>query len=410
MSVPKLKVLISGGGIAGSCLAFWLAKTGLNISTTIVERAPSRRVSGQAVDIRGPAIDIIKKMKLEEAIRSRYTTEKGTRFINSSGKPFAEFASDHTFTAEFEILRADLADIFLEATENFDNVKYVYGDSIESLSQSEKDVSVAFKRGWKDTFDVVVAADGSTSRTRPLILDSHILKDSYKFLGWYIAYFSIPSRPNDDKMWNWYCKPKGLCIMTRPHRTNTTMGAYLSVTTPAKGRKDPILENAVDSSPLEQKRILREYFEDAGWEAKRVLDGMDQDQDFYMSRAALVKLPKWTNHRALVIGDAGFATQGVGTSLAIESAYVLAGELSKIRSSNDVPQALEKYEEIFRTLYNKMGDVPPGFPQMAFPQTRWGLWVRDLFLWFVTKTKVYKLFPNDESVDWEPPSYKWVGI
>ena len=87
-----------------------------------------------------------------------------------------------------------------------------------------------------------------------------------------------------------------------------------------------------------------------------------------MSRAAQVKLSKWTNGRAPVLGDAVFATFGVGTSLAIQSAYVLAGELSKIQSSNDIPQALEKYE-VFRPLYAKMEEIPPGIPHVVCPQT-----------------------------------------
>jgi 2-polyprenyl-6-methoxyphenol hydroxylase-like FAD-dependent oxidoreductase len=80
MAAVKLKVLISGAGIAGPCLVFWLAKTGLHTSITIVERSTSPRVTGQAIDVRGSAVEIIKQMKLEEAVRSRHTTEEGAIF------------------------------------------------------------------------------------------------------------------------------------------------------------------------------------------------------------------------------------------------------------------------------------------------------------------------------------------
>lgn len=188
------------------------------------------------------------------------------------------------------------------------------------------------------------------------------------------------------------------------------MGAYLCITMPARGQRDPAIEDAMDKGTEDTKRMLHEYLENAGWEAKRVLEGMDHAEDFYMSRAAQVKLSKWTNGRALVLGDAAFATFGVGTSLAIESAYVLAGELSKIQSSNDVPQALEKYEEVFRRLYASMEELPPGFPQIVFPQTAWVLRLRDSELWFVSKTKMYKLFQSDSGIDWKLPCYDWVGI
>ena len=123
-----------------------------------------------------------------------------------------------------------------------------------------------------------------------------------------------------------------------------------------------------------------------------------------------MKLLKWTNGRALVLGDAAFATFGVGTTLAIESAYILAGELSKIQNSIDIPQALERYEEVFRPLHAKSGDLPPGFPQFVFPQTAWGLWLRDSLLWFVSKTKLYRLFQGGAGSDWKLPCYDWVGV
>jgi 2-polyprenyl-6-methoxyphenol hydroxylase-like FAD-dependent oxidoreductase len=149
------------------------------------------------------------------------------------------------------------------------------------------------------------------------------------------------------------------------------------ITTPARGKLDTSIEDAMEKGTEETKRMLHECLENAGWEAKRVLEGMDSAEDFYMSRATQVKLSKWTKGRALVLGDTAHATFGVGTSLAIEGAYLLAGELSKIQSSSEVPQALENYEKVFRPLYTKMEELLTGVPQIAFPQTAWGLRIRD---------------------------------
>ena len=88
---------------------------------------------------------------------------------------------------------------------------------------------MTFDGGSKDTFDLVIAVDGPTSKTRSLILDEQILKDSYSFLGQYVAFFNIPSRPTDSKLWQIYNVPKGLCITTRPHRNTSTTGAYLCI-------------------------------------------------------------------------------------------------------------------------------------------------------------------------------------
>jgi len=125
-------------------------------------------------------------------LRARNTIETGTVFVNSAGKPFARFMLGEAFTADYEILRADLAEMFLNATTKMKNVTYTYGDSVKSLQQNEKNVDVKFASGSSGTFDVVVAADGGTSKVRSMILDEQITKDSYHLLGIYLAFFSIP--------------------------------------------------------------------------------------------------------------------------------------------------------------------------------------------------------------------------
>ena len=49
--MPQPTVLISGAGIAGPALAFWLAKNGYRV--IVVEIADGIRPGGQTVDLRG---------------------------------------------------------------------------------------------------------------------------------------------------------------------------------------------------------------------------------------------------------------------------------------------------------------------------------------------------------------------
>ncbi|OAL56479.1 flavo protein monooxygenase [Pyrenochaeta sp. DS3sAY3a] len=407
--LPSLNILISGAGIAGPCLAYWLSKTRLNPSITIVERSPVPRVTGQAIDIRGGAIKIVEKMGLKTAIQERNTTEIGTRIVNAKGNAIAEFGKGDTFTAEHEILRADLCGLFLDATAKLPNVKYVYDDSITSIDQKGSKVDVSFATSAEESFDLVVGADGSTSSTRPMVLSPQVLEGSYNFIGQYIAFFSIPRQPSDTKHWYWYNASKGRGLMIRPHRTDSTVGVYVCVTTSSRGKKDPAMEEAMRGGPEAQRKILQEYFADAGWQAERILDGMERADDFYMSRAAQVKLPCWHKDRCVLIGDAAFATFGIGTTLAIESAYFLAGEISKVQTREQIPQALDRYEKVFREIYTKSEDLPPGFPQLAFPQTAWGLRLRDSALWLVSKTGAYKLLPSEAEDKSDVPNYDWVG-
>ncbi len=57
-------VLISGSGIAGPTLAFWLKTAGFQ--ATLIERAPALRTGGYVIDFWGLGYDIAEKMELTD--------------------------------------------------------------------------------------------------------------------------------------------------------------------------------------------------------------------------------------------------------------------------------------------------------------------------------------------------------
>jgi 2-polyprenyl-6-methoxyphenol hydroxylase-like FAD-dependent oxidoreductase len=408
-TIPPLRVLISGAGIAGPCLAYWLSRIPSSTSITLVERSPNPRPTGQAIDIRGPAISVIRKMGLEEAVRAKHTTEEGTRIVNTSGNVIAEFGKGKTFTAEHEILRADLCALLLDATSDLENVECRYGDYVTEIAQSSSELTeVTFSSGLRETYDMVVAADGISSKIRSIILDPKSLDGSYTFLGQYVAYFSIPRVSTDTPHWYSYSTTTGLGLMTRPHNNADTIGVYLLVTETAREKRNPVFEKVMDEGIEAQKRVMHETFKDAGWEAQRILEGMDTCTDFYMNRAALVKLPVWHAGRTVLLGDAAFAVPGIGTSLAIQSAYQLAGGMTRIVSTADIPKAIDEYARVVSPLYTKYAGIPRGIPQIAFPRSDLGMKVRDSMLWFVSATKFYKLLPEVNTADEKSlPEYEW---
>jgi 2-polyprenyl-6-methoxyphenol hydroxylase-like FAD-dependent oxidoreductase len=141
MTALNLKVLISGAGIAGPCLVYWLTKTSHRMLITVIERSSCPRVTSQAIGIPCIVINIVRKMKLLDAIRSCSTTEEVSQFLNASGKAFAQFDAGDTLTAEYEILRADLSLLSLEATGGLEDIRYIYGDCFKSFIPTAKSSS-----------------------------------------------------------------------------------------------------------------------------------------------------------------------------------------------------------------------------------------------------------------------------
>jgi 2-polyprenyl-6-methoxyphenol hydroxylase-like FAD-dependent oxidoreductase len=127
-----------------------------------------------------------------------------------------------------------------------------------------------------------------------------------------------------------------------------------------------------------QGELLRREFADAGWQSQRLLDAMDQAPDFYFHVIEQIKMAKWSNNRIVCLGDTAFAPTpltGMGTSLAIIGAYMLAGELSKLDSGEHPSRALSAYEAKFRPYVEESQSIPFFVPAIMHPGTAWKRWL-----------------------------------
>lgn len=389
-------VLITGASVAGNALAWWLERRGFNV--TVVERHPEFRDGGQNVDIRGAGREVLKKMGLEQAVADRGTGETGVRFVDADDKTVAQFDVDEFGadgpTAELEIPRGDLARIFYDACG--EGVKFRFDDAIKAVSQTGNGVDISFKSGTRAEFDLVVVAEGVGSATRDLVFPG---ENEPRWLDVTMGYFTIPKGKGDGSLCRIYTAGEGRSIWLRPDNKGTTR-AILTVQKKAEG--DDTL------SREEQISFLRERFADVDWEADRVLRGLETTDDLYFDVLRQVKMDRWSKGQVVLTGDAAWCATpiaGIGTTLAIVGAYVLAGELS---CSTDLQEALKRYEEILRPYVEKGQNVPKFAPKMLQPQTLLGVAVQRGVLRIVDtpgiKQLVTKLFVSSAD-DFELPVY-----
>ncbi|HEY5786591.1 MAG TPA: FAD-dependent monooxygenase [Microlunatus sp.] len=352
-------VLISGASIAGPALASWLHRYGFEV--TVIERSVGLRSGGQNVDVRGAGREVARRMGLEDAIRAATTGEAGVRFVAADDRTIASFAAGSSDsdgpTAELEILRGDLARLLVETASE---VEYVFGDHIVGLDDDGTRVKVAFAHGGPRSFDLVVAADGIRSSTRALVLgDEPVVKP----LGMYAAYLTIPRTATDTAWARWFNAPGGRTSTLRPDNVGTTR-ATLSFMSEPRGYE------RWDSAG--QRDVLRQRFSGVGWEVPRILDALD-GSDVYFETISQVQAPRWSSGRTAVLGDAAYCASpisGMGTSLALAGAYVLAGELA---TRSDHVIAFAAYESIMRPYVDQAQQLPPGTPRLANPRTRAGI-------------------------------------
>ena len=196
--MSKLKVLVVGASIAGPTAAYWFAKVGANV--TVIERFPKLRTNGQSIDIRTAGVIVMRKMPgMEAAVRAKTTQMEGISFVRDNGRPFGTIKAtgnpdQQSLISEYEIFRGDLAQILFDMTKDNENIKYVFGEQVASMQQTGEDdrpVTVEFANGLPTSeYDLVVACDGATSRTRAIGLGGGV-RDHIKPTNCWAAYFSI---------------------------------------------------------------------------------------------------------------------------------------------------------------------------------------------------------------------------
>lgn len=177
----NLRVLISGASIAGPALAYWLQHYGCDV--TVVEKAPEVRRGGQAIDFKGPIhLGVLRRMGILEAVEAAAIPSEDGLIVDAAGRRIG--ASPGAFIGgDINIPRGSLARILYERTA--ESVRYVFGDSITSLSQTPAGVDVTFSTGPDQTFDLVFGADGMHSNTRRLAFGPE--SDHVRNLGYYYA-------------------------------------------------------------------------------------------------------------------------------------------------------------------------------------------------------------------------------
>lgn len=355
------RILITGASIAGNTAAAVLANSDFEV--TVVERAPEFRDGGQNIDVRGVGREVLRRLGLEQSALDHGTGEEGTVWVNEDGSEAARFALDDTDTdgptAEMEILRGDLARLLYDAAK--DRAIYRFGDHIEAIADRPDAAKVTFAGGTTEDFDAVIIAEGVGSSTRKLAFEG---ENDPRWMDMILAYFTIPRAAHDDRMWRWFNAPGKRSISLRPDRHGTTR-AMLSVSKEAEGEQDWDTER--------QKAFLRERFADAGWETPRILAGMDDTDDFYFDVLRQVRMPRWASGRVALTGDAAWCATplaGVGATLAVSGAYVLAQEL--IRAEN-VETAFRGYEDRMRPMVEDGQGIPKIVPRLMHPKTRLGI-------------------------------------
>ncbi|MDQ0718691.1 2-polyprenyl-6-methoxyphenol hydroxylase-like FAD-dependent oxidoreductase [Streptomyces luteogriseus] len=325
------RILVSGAGVAGPVLAYWLTRHGFFV--TVVERAPTpRKTGGHAVDLFRPAMNISEKMGVLPRVEERATgTNRMTVHQEGARRPVRVDLSKifgATSDRHVEIMRDDLSEIYHDATR--DDVEYIFDDSITAISP---DGEVRFENAAPRRFDLVVGADGLHSNVRRLVFGDESRFSA--FIGAYLGALTLPDVSALDGE---------LLIHVGVGRTAGMYGArHLGY-----ARALFLFRSELDYHHHDvprQKELLRGAFDGMHPDVDHWLDELDRTPAFYCDSITQIRMDTWSRGRVTLVGDAGYCpgpAVGGSTSLAVVGAYVLAGELG--RAGGDHERAFPAYE------------------------------------------------------------------
>lgn len=328
-------ILISGAGVSGLALAYWLKRFGFN--PTVVEKHSAVRTGGYKIDCRGVALDIVKRMGIYDAIVVNQTAISRAICVDNAGNQIAEMTADlcgiRQEGVDLEIMRGNLCLIMKEAAHG---IEYIFDDSITQISQDQQSVHVQFEKSQPRTFDLVIGADGLHSVVRKLVFGEET--QFAQELGISIAVFSIPNILDVNDCEIEYFLPRKFVNVYKDHKESNARVAIAFTSKPCRSR-----------DAKEQKKLIEEVFVDAGWKVPQILSAMQESTDFFFDSMAQIHMPHWSKGRVALIGDAAYSPtpmSGQGTSIALVGAYVLAGELAEAKG--DYTTAFSKYDTLIR--------------------------------------------------------------
>ncbi|HEX5265114.1 MAG TPA: FAD-binding domain [Phenylobacterium sp.] len=362
-----LKIAISGIGVAGPTLAYWLLRGGQ--APTLIESAPRLRTAGYMIDFWGVGYDVAERMGALPAIRSAGYDLQEVRYVDGRGRCAGRITAG-TMRRELgdrftSLARGDLAALLYATVEGRAPARF--DTSIVRMAEGADGIRVALSDGTAETFDVVVAADGLHSNVRRLTFGPEQQFENH--IGYYVAAFECDGyRPRDELAYVSYGSP-GRQISRFAKHGDRTMFLFVFAAEHLGGFEPTGLAS--------RKTALLKAFEDAEWEWPAVRAALIAAEDVYFDRVSQIGMLKWSKGRVVAVGDAAACISlvgGEGTGLAMAEAYVLAGELC---AADDHVRAFAAYEERLRAFVDAKQDSARGFATSFTPRTAFGVWARN---------------------------------
>lgn len=358
-----MRVLISGGGIAGLTLAYWLHH--YDIPAVVIEQAQGPRQDGYAIDFFGAGYDVAERMSLIDRLAAQQIPFEALVYVNKDGKPIAKLdaaliraISDGKYMG---LMHVTLEEVLYEALAG--QVEVRFGRWLTHIVPDPDAVVVTFNDGTSASFDLLIGADGVHSSTRALVFGPE--EQFSRYLGYTIACYPLVDRYSIGRAFKMYVEPGRMAAAYCTPQADDILTFFMYQSTQQ------------EHVPREQRLArLREVFAGMGWLTEQFLSNVSPSENVFMDAVIQIQMPTWHQGRVALVGDAcdcPTLLSGQGASLAMGGAYLLAKAL---HDSADYQQAFRSYEQQMFAFVQAQQKSGRSFAKSFLPGTPLGLFVQ----------------------------------
>jgi 2-polyprenyl-6-methoxyphenol hydroxylase-like FAD-dependent oxidoreductase len=329
------RILVSGGGIAGLALAWWLERAGQQV--VVIDRATAFDPLGHYITLKSQGVAIVREMGLLDACRASEVDLSAVRLQTAAGRPLLERGFDEldsTLGGFVPFRRADLHGALFNAVRS--RVEIRYGEQLRMVRQAADRVDVEFLSGTSESFDLLIGADGVHSQTRRLVFGEGFERP---LGGLYLALTVNFPHGMEDGLAKVFLG-RGQVVILFPTAVDTASALVYY------GEGGPMPEG---QDSLSIRRFLQDNHADFAPEVRRAFTALDADSFVFTGQVTQVRMPAITRGRIALVGDAAHCPtflSGMGSSLALQGARQLGRCIAG--SPRDLPRALACYEQEIR--------------------------------------------------------------
>jgi 2-polyprenyl-6-methoxyphenol hydroxylase-like FAD-dependent oxidoreductase len=326
------RAVIVGSGIAGLAMAIRLGQDGWSV--LMLERASARRSGGYMLNLFGSGYDAAERLGLIPVLSGKALGLFTSVLVRADGRPKltmpAAFAEASLGARTMAVFRKDLETALYEAARQ--HAEFRFGSTVAAVDQDADQVRVTLIDGTTEVADLLVGADGVHSSTRAMVFGPDYQID----MPYVVAAFPL-GHPVDDV----------------PESTATTFigrGRTAGVINLGPERSSAFFAYRCEDPAHELERdpadALRTLFGDLAAGVPAAIRHLQKDPaGAYFDSVSTVVMPKWSNGRVALVGDAAWCVTlfaGHGASLALAGADQLGAALQ--RHGDDITAALDQWE------------------------------------------------------------------